>query len=104
MLYTCILCAPIVPAAGAISDKVAPFISVPFSFFLRGLVTLIFYTKVNEPFGFFTIFICAGMMILTMVENIAVNAMYLRTMPADVRGTMSGVFMMTGLIAALIFT
>jgi nitrate/nitrite transporter NarK len=104
MINTCILCAPIVPAAGVISDKVAPFLSVPTSFLLRGGITLYFYLYVDSPTGTQTIFVCAGMMILTMVENIAVNAMFLRTMPSDVRGSMLGVFAMAGHVAALVFT
>jgi nitrate/nitrite transporter NarK len=104
MMSTCVLCAPIVPAAGIISDKVAPYVSVPTSFFLRFGITIYFYNFVDSPTGTLTILVTSCMVILTQVENIAVNAMYLRTMPSDVRGSMLGVFAMFGHISGLFFT
>jgi len=88
----------LMPVIGWFSDKFQGYISVPTAFFCRCAVMLIFLFFVKEPESALTYVICTFMITFSFFERVAVEKMFLQSLPSNVRGTMIGFLHLFGQI------
>jgi hypothetical protein len=106
MKTTAVICLPLVFIFGYMSDKVQPFISLPSLFLLRGIMSAVFcFYDFGIPDGRTPgiYVVVAFMMVFTLGLATAINAMFMRTLPSDIRGTMLGFLMTVSQLVLAIF-
>jgi nitrate/nitrite transporter NarK len=82
----------VVPLSGWFSDKISPHVAIPVLFAGRAVIINMFLYDLEDPTGIQALMICSLMMVFTMVANILVNFLFLRNIPAEIRGAMNGVY------------
>lgn len=91
------------PLIGYMSDTAPSHITIPFTFGARALI-LFGFMSIKRPDTWLATFSASLIIVFTVMENVSVEVLYLRTMPRDVRGAMNGAFAFFGSIGALLFT
>ena len=82
----------VVPLSGWFSDKISPHLAIPIFFACRATVLNIFLHDLEDPNGIKALLVCSLMMVFTMVTNIVVSYLFLRNIPAEIRGAMNGFY------------
>jgi len=93
-IVTITICAVVVclPLIGWLTDRVPARVLAPISFAIRGSIAFTFVTFVDKPDSVWTIVVSVLMIISCMLENVCINALFMRTLPAEIRGAMTGLF------------
>ena len=91
------------PLVGYLSDRLPSRIFIPLAFALRCLTGTMFL-QINDPRKPLSIALCVLYVISSSLENISVEACYFKGIPADVRGTMLGLFWFFAFLGTLAFT
>ena len=98
-----IICIIIVaPAFGFISDRADPRILVPASFALRGLCA-ISYQFVMDPKAWYSYILCILTIVVSVVQFISVEVLFMRNMKPHIRGTLNGLAFFFGSVGTTIF-
>lgn len=85
----------LLPLIGSIADKFPSHIVVPFSFFLRAMAALSF-VQIERADTWLSYIASVVLIISTVIENVSIEVLFMRTMPGDVRGAMNGLFHLFG--------
>jgi MFS-type transporter involved in bile tolerance (Atg22 family) len=84
------------PLIGSAADKLSLTVMVPLSFLMRATVTISFFLYVDKPDSPWTIPVILVMVTCTVIENVMIQKLFMRTLPDDIRGTMIGVIHLFG--------
>jgi MFS family permease len=91
------------PLIGWMADKVPEKLMIPLSFFVR-MVTAASFLVLDHPESTQSICLCAMLIVTSLFENISIDAMFFRTLPRDIRGSMIALFLLMSLVGILLFT
>ena len=92
----------IAPLFGLISDKQDPRIVVPFAFLLRGFVSACF-AFIETPAEIHSFIVCILLILVSLIQFISVEVLFMRDMRKSIRGTMSGLAFFFGSIGTTTF-
>ena len=81
----------VLPVSGCLGDRVPTTIMIPVSFGLRGLCGMAFL-YISDPRTTASIILCVALITLSMVENVCIEATFMKGMPSDIRGIMVGFY------------
>jgi len=84
------------PLIGSAADKLSLTVMVPLSFLMRATVTISFFLYVDKPDSPWTIAVILVMVTCTVIENVMIQKLFMRTLPDDIRGTMIAVIHLFG--------
>ena len=84
------------PLIGSAADKLSLTVMVPLSFLMRATVTISFFLYIDKPDSPWTIPVILVMLTCTVIENVMIQKLFMRTLPDDIRGTMIGVIHLFG--------
>lgn len=93
----------LLPVLGHLSDKISSAVIIPIAFTLRGLCGLSFMWM-DDPQSVISMTLCCLLIIMTVVESVSIEVLFMRGMPSAIRGSMAGVLAFFGLLGTLIFT
>lgn len=93
----------LLPILGHLGDKVPSAVIIPIAFTLRGLCGLSFMWM-NDPQSVISMTLCCLLIIMTVVESVSIEVLFMRGMPRAIRGTMASVMAFFGLLGTLVFT
>lgn len=82
----------LMPFIGVMADKIAPNILLPTCFFIRGLSQYVFIYFLEVPDSVWIVVNGCLMITMCMLLVVSTIAVFLRTIPQDIRGTMQGCF------------
>lgn len=91
------------PLVGYISDKYGPHITIPLSFVLRAVV-LTSFLGIKEPDSVFSYAMCSLIIISSAMQASSIDALFLKTLPKEIRGAMVGTYNMFANVGTLLFT
>jgi MFS family permease len=94
------ICLPIV---GWVSDKYGPHITIPLSFVIRALVLMSFLT-IKKPDSYFSYAMCSIIIISSAMQASSIDALFLKSIPKEIRGAMVGTYNMFANVGTLLFT
>mmetsp|Transcript_11304 Transcript_11304/g.15501 ORF Transcript_11304/g.15501 Transcript_11304/m.15501 type:complete len:212 (+) Transcript_11304:854-1489(+) len=92
-----------VPLSGYLADKISPRFLIPVAFLSRAIVVNSF-VGLDRPDTFAAYFLCSFMMVTSLLEVVSIEVLYLKKMPGDIRGVMTSLFGLFGMLGVLIFT
>ena len=92
----------IAPMFGKISDKVDPRVVVPGSFFARGLIAGSF-KFIDNPNDLHANILCIMLIVVSMIQFICVEVLFMRNMKPHIRGTLSGLAFFFGSVGTTTF-
>ena len=92
-----------VPAFGYYSDRLDSRVIVPFSFLVRGLVAASFYF-ITDPRTAYGYIACITIIVLSAMQFISVEVLFLRKMNPHIRGTLSAFAVFFGSFGTTVFT
>ena len=98
-LFSILLVAPVF---GFVSDKADPRVIMPSTFFVRGVITFLF-SYIDNPNNWHAYFICVTMIVLSVIQFICVEVVFMRNMKKEIRGTLSGIAVFFGSIGTTTF-
>ena len=93
----------LLPMIGHLADKAPSKIVIPSACLLRAIAAAAF-TQLTDPRQALTIASCSFVILASCLENVAVEVLFMRQMPGDVRGAMNGVFHFCGQVGILWFS
>ena len=91
------------PALGHISDKFGAHITVPLAFLTRAAV-LTSFIHINNPDTVFAYLMCSLIIITSAMQASTIDALFLKTVPKEIRGAMVGTLNLFANIGTLLFT
>ena len=91
------------PLLGHVSDKFGAHITVPLSFISRACV-LMSFLKIKDPDSLFSYAMCSLIVITSAMQASSIDALFLKTVPREIRGAMYGTLNLFGNIGTLLFT
>ena len=92
----------VAPIFGFMSDKSDPRVIVPASFLIRGLVSVSF-GFINDPRDWHAYALCILMIVVSIIQFICVEVLFMRHMKSHIRGTLSGIAFFFGSIGTTTF-
>ena len=92
----------LLPILGHLGDKVSPAVIIPISFMMRGLCGLPFIW-IKDPQLVTSMTLCCLLIIISSIETVSIEVLFMRGMPATIRGTMTGAFAFFGNLGILLF-
>lgn len=98
-----VLTGVMLPVIGHLADRTPSKIIVPAAFFTRCVAAFLF-VQITDPATFLSYLSCSLLILATTVENVAIEVLFMRDMPGDVRGAMNGCLHFFGQVGILIFT
>lgn len=98
-----VLTGALLPVIGYYADRVSSKIIVPLAFLTR-CVAAVMFVSINVPNTLLSYLSCSLLILATTVENVAIEVLFLRDMPGQVRGAMNGCLHFFGAIGILFFT
>jgi len=96
------LIAIVAPAFGIISDRIDNRVLVPTTFALRGLCGVSFQF-VTDPKMWYSYTLCVLIIIVSVVQFISVEVLFMRNMKAHIRGTLNGIAFFFGSVGTTTF-
>lgn len=91
------------PFVGVLADKIPAAVIIPIIFTLRAVCGVSFMW-LEDPTTFITKGIACALIIFSGAELVCIEALLMRGMPSEIRGTMMGVFAFFGQVGTLFFT
>lgn len=91
------------PPLGHISDKFGAHLTVPAAFLTRGAV-LTSFMQIKNPDTAFSYLMCSLIIITSAMQASAIDALFLKTVPKEIRGAMVGTLNLFANIGTLLFT
>ena len=89
VMISMILTGVMLPIIGHLADKTPSRVIVPLAFFTRCVAAFMF-VQITDPNTVLSYLSCSLLILATTVENVAVEVLFMRDMPGDVRGAMNG--------------
>ena len=90
-MISMILTGVMLPIIGHLADKTPSRVIVPLAFLTRCVAAFMF-VQITDPNTVLSYLSCSLLILATTVENVAVEVLFMREMPGDVRGAMNGCF------------
>ena len=103
IVFSFVFVALLTPVFGVIADKLPGAVIVPITFALRCVIGFNFL-QIEDPRLPWSIIICCLYVIISLQMNISVETLFLKGIPADIRGTMLGLFWFFAMLGILLFT
>lgn len=91
-----------IPLFGYFSDKANPRIVIPIAFIVRGSVAACF-KFVEDPSGWYSYLLCVSLVVSSLIQYLAVEAIFLKNMNKEVRGTLNGIAFFFGTLGTTVF-
>ena len=104
MMTVAALCSVIfMPILGKLNDNINSRFIVPLAFVSRACLTVAFQ-NLHKPDDWRSYLVLSSMVVATVVQNISVDAIYLKIMNKEIRGMLTGVTCMFSQFGTLAFT
>ena len=87
---------------GFVSDNADPRVIVPSTFFVRGIIAFTFQ-YIDNPKDWHAYVLCVTMIVVSVVQFICVEVLFMRNMKKEIRGTLSGIAFFFGSIGTTTF-
>jgi hypothetical protein len=91
------------PMVGYVSDRLGAHITVPASFIGRACV-LTSFLHIKNPDSIFSYIMCSLIVITSAMQASSIDALFLKTVPKEIRGAMYGTLNLFANIGTLLFT
>ena len=92
----------VAPLFGFVSDRADPRVLVPLTFFVRGMIGFSF-RFIEDPSIWQAYAVCVLVVIVSFINFISVEVLFMRDMKSDIRGTLSGIAYFFGSIGTTLF-
>ena len=92
----------VAPFFGIVSDNADPRVIVPSTFFVRGIIAFTFQ-YIENPKDWHAYVLCVTMIVVSVVQFICVEVLFMRNMKKEIRGTLSGIAFFFGSIGTTTF-
>ena len=93
----------LLPILGMLGDRIPSTVIIPVTFTARAICGYGFYF-IDKPDSVWSIVLCTLLIVFSIIESISIDVLFMKRMPSEVRGTMTGVFALFGQVGLLIFT
>jgi hypothetical protein len=103
VMISMVLTGVMLPIIGHLADSTPSRIIVPAAFLTRCIAAFMF-VQITDPATIMSYLSCSLLILATTVENVAIEVLFMRNMPGDVRGAMNGLLHFFGNVGILIFT
>ena len=103
MIFSTVLTIVLLPAFGYLGDNLPSKIAIPCAFAIRGTCGYLFMA-VENPSTLLARSLCIMLVLFSVVEMVSIEVLFMKGLPADIRGTMMGTFGFFGMCGTLGFT
>ena len=89
--------------AGYVTDNFPAYLNLPLSFCLRASACMVFI-RITDPRTIYTYITLSLFILGTLFENTALNGLFNKHLPKDIRGTLTGAYQFFGNFGILFYT
>jgi MFS family permease len=103
ILVSMVLTGAFLPLIGHTADKIPSKYLMPAAFSIRCLACFLF-VRIVDPNTYMSYISCSLLILSTTVENVAMETLFMKDMPGNVRGSLNGCLHFFGCLGLLLFT